>query len=140
MNSITSCSKDFSETTRASFFQNSSLYVVVGRGFLLPPMLWRPHCIAYLFKILPNPSYHCFQPSLSSIFDDLFLWLNGWTCHIWWLVSLTEWVTMPHSMCCFTKYCRSINFKPWYQNDLAMRFTHIHTKIHRYTCAHSSYL
>ena len=46
------------------------------------------YCLPHLFKILSNSFFCWFQPSPP--------------CFFWCLVSLTEWVNVPHLMCYFT--------------------------------------
>ena len=56
------------------------------------------------FQILPTspPPTH---PQLSTSF----------ACYFCWLVSLTEWMIVPHLMCYFTQwYYESTNVDPWY--------------------------
>ena len=50
----------------------------------------------YCLPTLSNPSTCCFQPSPPAIFDVLFLWLNGWPCHIWCAISLAVFHTHTH--------------------------------------------
>ena len=52
------------------FFQNNSLWVIVGRGFLTPPILWRPPYIAYptFLKFCPTPPSCCLQLSHPLLF------------------------------------------------------------------------
>ena len=86
MNSFTSRFKDFSQTIRTSFFQQrvpNTSYVMKN------PLILTSH----LFEILSNSSICCFQPSPPAIFDFLFLWLNGWSCHIWCAISLAVFHT-----------------------------------------------
>ena len=42
------------------------------------PLYWLPTFL----KFCPILSICCFQPSPPAIFDFLFLWLSGWSCHI----------------------------------------------------------
>ena len=72
-----------------------SLYIV-DRGMLTPPppILWRLSYIAYP----PPPLFSNFVPSLPSslspnhtvLFVVLFLWLNGWSHHIWCAILLND--------------------------------------------------
>ena len=62
-----------------------------------PPILWRP-------TLLPTPLFFKFCPTHSSPpislspsnasptvpSLDLFLWLNGWSCHIWCVILLND--------------------------------------------------
>ena len=68
LNSFKILFKDFSSTIRTSFLQSSSLWVIVVRGFLTPPMFWRPPFIVYSTKFCPTPLFCCLQPSPPLLF------------------------------------------------------------------------
>ena len=47
----------------------------------------------------------------TTLFVALFLWLNGWSCHIWWVFYLIiVWIY------------RYQTWVPWYQKDFAVSF------------------
>ena len=47
------------------------------------------HCLTDLFQILFNPpSLSLPTPTLNALFVVLFLWLNGWSCRIWFTFSI----------------------------------------------------
>ena len=70
-----------------------------------PPISWRPflNCLApFFFKFCPPPPY----PVVSNPHP---------LCCSCCLVSLAEWVIVPHLMCHFTLwYYGFTHFKPWY--------------------------
>ena len=120
MNSFTSRFKNFSWTTRASFFHNSSLWVIVDGGFLAPPVLWRPAYIAYhtCFKFCPNPL------SAASNLHPLAIF--------WCLVSLTEWLNVPH-WCVIHLILWIYKWRAWYHCTRTTLLCVSHTCTQRYT-------
>ena len=75
---------------------------IVGRGFVTPPNLKRfCYFVNYPnFKFYPHPN-HPHTPNyllpLLAIFVDLFLWLNGWSCHIWCVILLNDIMSLQMS-------------------------------------------
>ena len=78
-----------------------NLYIV-GRGFLTPPNFKRScYFVNYPnFKSRPHP-HHSDTPNylfpLLALFVDLFLWLNGWSCHIWCVILLNDIMSLQMS-------------------------------------------
>ena len=75
---------------RTPYLQKSSLWVIIGRGFLTVPILWRSPYIAYpnFCKFCPTP----FPRGLQPIPPLLFLMSS----------FLIKWVIVPHLMCYFS--------------------------------------
>ena len=72
-----------------------SLYIL-GRG-VLTPLFYEdpPYCLLPSFSnfVQPTPPPTSLSPSNASPtvpFVDLFLWLNGWSCHIWCVILLND--------------------------------------------------
>ena len=63
-----------------------SLYIV-GTGGANSLILWRPslYCLYSLFQVLPTPPTSLSPQTLipNALSVVMFLWLNGWSCHIW---------------------------------------------------------
>ena len=128
------------------FFQNSSLWFTVGRGFLKLPMLWRPSSIAYptFLKFCPTPLPCWLQPSLQFYFWCLLFWLNVRSCHIWCVILLNDIMdlymsrrgTLVPEWPCYVFYatrCQVYSgltnvFFCWYSN--LIKQAHIQTKTH----------
>ena len=66
-----------------------SLWLIVGRGFLTPFILWRVRYIPYpsFWKFCPTPLSCRLQPSPPPIF---LTWLNWWLCHILCVILLNN--------------------------------------------------
>ena len=65
---------------------------IVGRRVLTPLFYEDPLYIAKLpfFKFCPTPLPCCLQPPALLLILLLFLWLNGWSCHIWCTILLND--------------------------------------------------
>ena len=75
---------------RLRYLVKLPFYLIVGRGILSPLILWRPphpHYITYphLFNFVQPalPSLSPPTPTPTDLSVVLFLWLNGWSRHIW---------------------------------------------------------
>ena len=116
MNSFKNLFKDFSWTVRTSFSQNRSLLIIVGRGFLTSPMLWRPLSIAYtiFLKFCPTTLSCCLQPLLPLLFlmSCFFDWMGD--------RSTFDVMSLNDNM----DLCRVL--VPQYQDDLSVFHAHTH--------------
>ena len=58
----------------------------------LPPILWRASYIAHplLFSNIGHPLPSAPTSAATVFFVFLFLWLNGWSCHIWCAILLND--------------------------------------------------
>ena len=72
-----------SERNAKRHIKAESYFFIVSRGLLTPPLLPTP-----LFQIMSNPSLSLSPPTSSHTVLSvvLFLWMNGWSCHIWCVV------------------------------------------------------
>ena len=113
--------KDFSEAIRTFFFQNSSFWVIAGRGFLTPPMFSRPPYIA-------SPPYSNFVQPLYLLFTTFNTLLFSIFRFFDWMGDRATFDVLFHLMLLWTYKCWAL--VPKYQKDLANCFTHIDTKIH----------
>ena len=70
---------------RTVFWRSATpLYIIVGREFLTPYFMKTP-----LFQILSKPSFPvAFNLHPTALFVVFFLWLNGWSCHVWLVIVL----------------------------------------------------
>ena len=95
-------SRIFPRLFRISYFQNSSLWFIVGRGFLTPSMLWRPPNIPYpnFFKFCPTPLSHCVQLSPPLLF---FMF-----CFFDWMGDCATFDMLFHLMILWIYKCRTL--------------------------------
>ena len=93
MNSFSSIFKDISRLSEHPFIRTALLCSLLTDGSYPPPYFMQTPFIAYspFFQILSNlppPSPPMFNPT--ALFNVLFLWLNGWSCHIWCVILLSR--------------------------------------------------
>ena len=114
-------SRNFPRLSEHLFFQNSSLWFIVGRGFLTSLVLWKPplYCLTTFLKFCSTPL---------SVASNLHAMLFLMFCFFDWMGDRAKFVVLFHVMILWIYKCRAL--VPQYQNDLAMCFTHIHTKMH----------
>ena len=74
---------------RNVLFPEHLFWVIVGRGLLTPPLLWR-----WRTHIVFTQHFLKFVKPLFSVASNFHL-----DCPFWCRLSLTEWVIMPHLMC-----------------------------------------
>ena len=110
--------------------------MIVGRGVLTPLFYEYPH----LLYCLPHSPFSNFvQPLPPSL---LFLWLNGWLCHIWYVILMILWiytcrVLVGPSWCVFCArscqvYLGLIHVVFCWYSDL-ISHTQVHTHTHKAT-------
>ena len=75
---------------------------IVGRGFLTPLFYEDSPTYPPFFKFCPNDpppsSASTFNPN--ALFVPWFLWLNGWSCHIWFIILLSDIMDLYMSRFC----------------------------------------
>ena len=160
-------------------FLNSKVSLHSWRRAANPVILWRPPLLPNPYPIfkfcLPPPSvfkslHRHLQPPLPSVLSVfMFLWLNGWSRHIWWTILLNDNMDLYMSIlgalvpeglwCVFHETRRQVYWSLthsvvfyWYSDLIsnthnthhtqgpADEHTHINICLHHLLCAHSSYL
>ena len=110
-------------------------------------------CVMKSLLLLPTPPIYILSnpsppspPTFTStaIFDVLFLWLNGWSCHSWCVILLNDIVDLymssldtliPEELAmCFVqlgvKFTEVWHIMWLFPDNLIWYHTHIHTKTH----------
>ena len=100
---------------RNALFPEQLFWVIVGRGFLTPPLLWR-----WRTHIVLTQHFLKFVKPLFSVASNFHL-----DCPFWCRLSLTEWVIMPHDVLWIYKprYLRTRMTLPCVSHTYTQRYT-----------------
>ena len=100
------------------------------------PLMKAPlYCLLPFFKFRPTPTpLPChLQPPLTVLYVVLFLWLNGWSCHIWCAILLNDnmWRTLMCVLC--IKASSWPRFDTWHEFLLVFTGTLIWYRTNKHT-------
>ena len=130
-------------------------------SFMKIPLYWQPPIFKFCLHPAPCLSSPKSLPPLFTLFFALFIWLNGWSFHIWCVILFNDAMDLhmlilgtlvPEEPCCVFYTTRHQIYWGLIYNEIFCKYSvlisHIQTKTcstnkgqkHHLLCAHSSYL